>query len=184
MAGARELLKRSFDFKRIRRTIWYAPILLLTPGLAVLQYGLIRWMGVPLPIPQIPVVATLGMSLALFLAALGEELGWSGYAIDPMQDRWGALPASILLGSVWAIWHFVPLMQVHRLPVWIAWWSLGTVAARVLIVWLFNNTGKSVFAAAAFHTMMNLSWQLFPIHGSCFDQRVNGVITALAAAVV
>jgi CAAX protease family protein len=183
-AGVRELLKRSFDFKRIRAKTWYAPIVLLAPGFAVLQYGLIRWMGVPLPVPRIPVVATLGMSLAMFVAALGEELGWSGYVIDPMQDRWGALPASILLGLVWAIWHFVPLVQVHRSPVWIAWWCLGTVAARVLIVWLYNNTGKSVFAAAVLHTMMNVSWQLFPIHGSYFDQRVNGVITALAAAVV
>ena len=28
---------------------------------------------------------------ALFIAALGEELGWVGYAIDPLQQRWGAL---------------------------------------------------------------------------------------------
>jgi hypothetical protein len=85
---------------------------------------------------------------------------------------------------VWAIWHIVPLVQVHRSPVWIAWWCLGTVAARVLIVWLYNNTGKCVFAAAVFHTMMNVSWQLFPIHGSYFDERINGVIMAFVAAVV
>jgi hypothetical protein len=124
------------------------------------------------------------MSLALFIAALGEELGWSGYVIDPMQDRWGALSAGILLGMLWAIWHIVPLVQVHRSSGWIAWWCLGTVAARVLIVWLFNNTGRSVFAAAVFHAMMNVSWQLFPIHGSYFDVRINGWIMALAAGVV
>jgi membrane protease YdiL (CAAX protease family) len=50
---------------------------------------------------------------------LGEELGWSGYAIDLLQARWGALGAGILLGSVWAVWHFVPLAQVHRSPGWI-----------------------------------------------------------------
>jgi hypothetical protein len=85
---------------------------------------------------------------------------------------------------VWAIWHIVPLVQLHRSFVWIAWWCLGTVAARVLIVWLYNNTGKCVFAAAVFHTMMNVSWQLFPIHGSYFDERINGVIMAFVAAVV
>jgi hypothetical protein len=183
-AGVTTLLKRAFDFERIRSKIWYVPILLLAPAAAVLQFGLRRWMGVLLPIPQIPVVATLAMALALFVAALCEELGWSGYVTDPLQDRWGALPASILLGSVWAIWHIVPLVQVHRSPVWIAWWCLGTVAARVLIVWLYNNTGKCVFAAAVFHTMMNVSWQLFPIHGSYFDERINGVIMAFVAAVV
>jgi len=183
-AGVRKLLKRSFDFKRIKEKIWCLPIVLLVPGVAILQFGLIRWMGVSLPIPQIPALKTLGIFLAMFIAAQGEELGWSGYAIDPMQDRWGAFLAGILLGLVWAIWHIVPLVQVHRSPVWIAWWCLGTVAARVLIVWLYNNTGKSVFGAAVFHTMINVSWQLFPIHGSYFDQRVNGLIMAFAAGIV
>jgi membrane protease YdiL (CAAX protease family) len=41
------------------------------------------------------------------IAALGEELGWSGYAIDPMQARWGALKASILLGIFWAVYHYI-----------------------------------------------------------------------------
>jgi len=184
MAGVRDLLKRSFDYKRIKAKIWYAPLLLLMPVVTISSYGWMRWIGVPLQVPQIRVVATLAMSLAIFILALGEELGWSGYAIDPMQDRWGALPASILLGLVWAIWHIVPLVQVHRSPAWIAWWCLGTVAARVLIVWLYNNTGKSVFAAAVFHTTINVTWQLFPIRGSYWDPRVNGIIMAIAAIVV
>ncbi len=35
---------------------------------------------------------------------------------------------------------------VHRDPE--PWWSLGTVAARIIMVWLYNNTGKSVFGVA------------------------------------
>jgi len=68
-----------------------------------------------------------------------------------MQDRWNALETGILLGLVWAVWHWLPLMQAHRSPAWIAWWSLYTVALRVLIVWLYNNTGRSVFAAILYH---------------------------------
>jgi hypothetical protein len=56
-----------------------------------------------------------------------------------------------------AIWHGVPLVQASQSPAWIAWWCLYTVAARILIVWLYNNAGKSVFAAAVFHAMMNLT---------------------------
>jgi uncharacterized protein len=44
---------------------------------------------------------------------------------------------------------------------WIAWWSLGTVAARVIIVWLYDNTGGSVLAAAVFHDMVNVTYSLF-----------------------
>jgi uncharacterized protein len=50
-----------------------------------------------------------------------------------MQARWKALQASVLLGLVWAVFHYVPLMQHGRSAGWIAWWALSTVAFRVLI---------------------------------------------------
>ncbi len=183
-AGVIELLKRSFDYKRIRAKVWYAPIVLLMPGEVVLMYGLMHLIGLPLPTPQFPALVAPAMLLAFFFAALGEELGWSGFVIDPMQDLWSALQASILLGLVWAAWHIVPLVQAHRSPAWIAWWCLYTVAQRVLIVWLYNNTGKSVFAAALYHAMMNASWMLFPNYGSHWDPRIAGLISAFAAATV
>lgn len=182
-AGMIELLRRSFDYKRIKAKVWYAPIILLMPGATVLTYGLMRLMRLPLPAPRFPVVAP-AMFLVFFVAALGEELGWSGYVIDPMQDRWNALEAGILLGLVWAAWHIVPLVQSHRSPAWIAWWCLFTVASRVLMTWLYNNTGKSVFAAALYHDISNVSWQLFPNYGSHWDPRITGVIVAVAAGIV
>jgi len=154
------------------------------PGVMILSYTLMRLMGVSLPTPQIPVLVALAMFLAFFVGALAEELGWSGYVIDPMQDRWGALQAGILLGLVWAVWHIVALVQAHRTPAWIAWWCLNTVAIRVVMVWLYNNTGKSVFGAALFHTTINVTWQLFPVHGSYYDPRVTSLIMIFLAAVV
>jgi len=183
-AGVTALLKRSVDAPRIRAKVWYAPLLLLQPGVIVVSYAALRVLGVPLPPPQFPVLTATVLFLVFFISALGEELGWSGYVIDPLQERWGALPASLLLGVVWAAWHVVPLVQAHRSPTWIAWWGLYTVAARVLIVWFYNNTGKSVVAAALFHTTLNVTWLLFPIVGSYFDPRVTGLIDTGVAALV
>jgi hypothetical protein len=39
---------------------------------------------------------------------------------------------------VWAVWHVIPLLSALRSLAFIAWWSLGTVALRVVIVWLYN----------------------------------------------
>lgn len=183
-AGVTALLKRSFDFRHIRGKVWYAPIVLLMPGVHVLSYGLMRLMGRQLPTPRIPILTALALCLAFFVAALGEELGWSGYITDPMQDRWGALRAGVLLGSVWGVWHLIPLMQVHRSPAWIAWWFLGTVTMRVVMIWIYNNAGQSVGAAAVVHASNNVAWQLFPVHGSYSDPRVTGVIMLCLAAVV
>jgi membrane protease YdiL (CAAX protease family) len=184
IAGVIALLKRSFDYQRITAKVWYIPILLLMPGVTVLSYGLMRLKGAQLPTPQFQILAAAAMFCAFFIGAVGEELGWSGYITDPMQDRWGALQAGVLLGLVWAAWHVRPLRQAHRSPAWIAWWCLGTVMIRVVMVWLYNNTGKSVFAAALFHTTINVSWQLFPIHGSYYDPRVTSLIMTFVTAIV
>jgi membrane protease YdiL (CAAX protease family) len=183
-AGMTALLKRSFDYKRIAAKAWYFPILLLAPLVMVISFGTMRLTGVAIPAPQFSVPEALALFAAFFIGALGEELGWSGYAIDPMQARWGALAAAVLLGLVWAAFHFVPLLQEHRSAAWIAWWSLGTVAMRVIMVWIYNNTGKSVFAVTLVHAMSNTCWQLFPVHGSHFDPRINGLIMAVLAAIV
>ncbi len=183
-ASVAALLKRSFDFKRIKAKRWYAPILLIVPVVMVLSFAVLRLTGVPVPAPQIAVLPTLALCIVTFIAALGEELGWSGYAIDPMQARWGALKAGIILGIFWAVYHYIALLQAHRSVEWIAWWTLYTVAARMIMVWLFNNTGKSVFGMALFHMTINVTWQLFPVGGSFFDPRVTGLILAVVAAIV
>jgi len=135
------------------------------------------------------VLAALVAFLAFLVLGLGEELGWSGYAIDPMQDRWNALPAALLLGLVWAVWHYVPLMQAGRSMAWIAWWSLSTVALRVILTWIYNNTGKSVFAAAMVHAMANFAWVGpfldFGSAGYPYDgMRISALIMAAVAALV
>jgi hypothetical protein len=68
--------------------------------------------------------------------------------------------------------------------VWIAWRCLFIVASRVLRVWIYNNTGKSVFAAILHHAISNLSSLMFPNYGSHYDPRVTGLVMTFAAAVV
>jgi membrane protease YdiL (CAAX protease family) len=183
-AGVIELLKRSFDYRRIRTKAWYIPTILLMPGIAILAYGLMRLVKLPLPTLELPGLGALLIVPMAFIAALGEELGWSGYVLDPMQDRWNALQAGLLLGLVGAAWHIVPLVQADRSPTWIAWQCLNAVAIRILLVWLYNNTGKCVFAAAVCHATVNVSWLLFPNYGSHYDPRITGLITVFAAVLV
>ena len=154
------------------------------PGVMAVAYGLTHWLGSPLPTPQVPVLTVLGMFLAFFVGALGEELGWSGYVTDPMQSRWSALQASLLLGLVWAAWHVIPYMQAQRSAAWIGGAILFTVATRILMVWLYNNTGGSVFGAALFHAMLNVSWFVFPIYGSYLDPRIGALVAIFLAAFV
>jgi membrane protease YdiL (CAAX protease family) len=182
--GIKKLLWKVFDCKRIKMTIWYLPVIFLMPVIMALSYGTMRLMGSPLPEPQIPFLMIPIFLLVFSVGAIGEEVGWSGYVINPMQNRMGALKASIILGSVWAIWHVVPYIQTNNIAAWIAWQCLNTVGLRVLIVWLYNNTGRSVFAAILFHATINVSVFLFPNYGSRYDPAITGVIVASIATIV
>lgn len=115
---------------------------------------------------------------------LAKSWGWSGYVIDPLQNRYGALKASILLGLLWALWHIIPWSQAHQTPVWIIWQSIGTIFLRVIMVWIFNNTGKSVFAMVLFHTMMNISPYLIPNYGAHYDPFVFSVLLGITAIAI
>ncbi len=179
--GVTALLRRSFDLGRIRSKRWLAAAILLEPAIMVLSFAVIRMMGVPVPAPQIALLPALALFVVFFIAALGEELGWSGYATDPLQARFGGLGASLVIGLVWVGWHFIGLAQANRSVAFIAWWSLSTLAYRVIIVRLYNHTGRSVSAAAVFHAMINLTWQLFPVNGSFYDPRITGLIAAVMA---
>ena len=182
--GMWALLKRSFDYKRIQSWRWLVPVLLLMPAVSLVVYGLMRWMAIPVPPAQFNLLLALLMFIAFFLGGLGEELGWSGYALDPLQARWGALGASLLLGLVGIVWHLVPLFLYDRSFAWIGWWCLYALTIRIFAVWLYNNTGKSVLATALFHATVNLAFMFFPINGSHFDMRLGGLVMAGAALLV
>lgn len=80
------LLRRAFDFWRIRAKCWYIPILLLMAGVNLTIFGQTRWMAEPLPATQILMSEAAPMLVAFFVAGLGEELGWSGYITDSLQQ--------------------------------------------------------------------------------------------------
>lgn len=182
--GVGRLLKRTFDFHRITRKIWYLPMLLLMPAIMATSYALLLLLRLALPVPAIPLATLPVLLVVYFVTAAGEELGWTGYATDPLQDRWGALFAGMMLGVVWAVWHVIPYLQAQRAPSWIVWQLVFTIAARVLIVWLYNTTGKSIFAAILFHAMIDVTYSLFPNNGSAYNPAVTGVLTVLVAIVV
>ena len=182
--AARALLKRAFDLKRFRRKAWYVPIFFLLPAMMVLQYGLLKLMGQELAKPQLPVLTVPVSFVVFFVGALGEELGWQGYAFGRLQARWNALTASIILGIVWTLWHIIPFVQMGRTSTWIVWHGLGMVMARILYAWIYKNTGESVFAVSLFHAMHNVSTVLLPSYGWPYEPFVTFVILAGTVAIV
>ncbi|MDI6644035.1 MAG: CPBP family intramembrane metalloprotease [Methanobacteriaceae archaeon] len=171
--GVIRLLKRGLDYKFDK--IWFIPILLLMPLITGASLFIAALIGNSLPSLNIfdePWLILLWFFYLLFLGGpLQEEFGWRGYALDRLQSNRSALTSSIILGVIWAVWHF-PLnfspgdagpQYGVALSLFIG--ALITMSLMsILFTWIYNNTGRSILAALLFHTSLNLStYILFPV---------------------
>ena len=182
--GVKSLAKRAFDFNRMSAASWVVVALLFMLAVSSLEYIILRFIGVSLPTPQIAASQASFAFIAFFIGAIGEELGWQGYAYPALRKKHSALVAAIFLGVIWALWHVIPYVQLEQDTNWIFWQCLCAIALRIIIVWLYENTNQSVFIAVLFHTMINVSWLLYPITGSYYQPFVTFLILALAAGVI
>lgn len=109
----------------------------------------------------------------------GEEIAWRGYLLPRLQSRHAPLLAALMVGVVWAAWHFPKFLAVPSTfdyPLWL--WTLDILSKAVIITWLFNSTRGSLLLATLFHASWNTAALCLPILPS-----TNGDLTAFTVAV-
>jgi uncharacterized protein len=184
IGGVFASVKRALNVSRLGRFGWYLIAFLMMPLVGVLEFVALRLKGHAVPLPQIVPNEALLLFVAFFIAAIGEETGWQGYAYPALRSRLGALSTALLIGTIWALWHVIPFLQLGRSAQWIVWHSLSAVATRIIIVWICENTSNNIGTAVLFHTMINLSWALFPIAGSYYNPFITFMILLTAAVLI
>lgn len=169
-AGLRRLRIRLLDW----RVSWqvYAFIILYPLGLHLAVIGIDRLLGGPAPVffqaegvPQGPIwLVLLGlMVFQVLVRGIGEETGWRGYALPALQQRFGDLRASLVLGLLWALWHFHPA-NFDALGNGIGISTFITVFLSTFIfTWVANQARGSIFIAAIFHMTSNVAEFIIPL---------------------
>jgi membrane protease YdiL (CAAX protease family) len=188
-AAVRQLFRRIVDYGRIRAKIWYLAVFLAGPIIVFAQYGLTRWSGHEVPPPHFTLLAPISF-IGFFLVAYAEELGWTVYALDTLQERRSALTAGILTGIIWASLHAPVWALAGQSLNWCMWQWIYVVALRVLMAWVYNNTGKSLFAMDLLHPGLFVWWYLWPVSGTglsmptLYEPRSLALIAIVLAATV
>ena len=151
---------------------WWAVALLGAPALSLVGYGLyVAATGVSLGLADGPlpiVYLTLFAYILLLRGGFGEELGWRGYALPHLAQRYTTTVAALLVGVAWAGWH-LPLFFVQGTsqsgP--FALYLVGVVGLSVVLAWLYVRAAGSVLLAAVFHAQWNVfdSGALFSLSG-------------------
>jgi membrane protease YdiL (CAAX protease family) len=170
-SGTRQLLRLRWQAK----PIWYVISLLGTPMVMLAALGLNVALGGDWPQyvdlnhlvtspEQWPLVIVVFLYIFIF-TALGEEVGWRGYALPRLQAHFSPFTSSLVLGSVWALWHS-PLFWIvgdfhQQLPV--SWFLLQVLGSTFLYTWMYNRTKGSLLIVLLFHTSSNAAVGLLPI---------------------
>jgi membrane protease YdiL (CAAX protease family) len=93
--------------------------------------------------------------LATAAASVGEEVGWRGYALPQLQRRFRPLPATLVLGLLWWLWH-LEFFIVDELPVsQFLVYLIEVVAVAIILTWLYNRSGGSILLVVIFHAAYN-----------------------------
>lgn len=106
----------------------------------------------------------------MFGLAIGEEVGWTGYLLSPLQARFGPLGASLIVALPWWLGHIPSILEIGGTWTDIVWWLPGAVALRILMTWLFNGAGGSVCVVVLFHSLLNVGRSVaYPVIGNHYE---------------
>lgn len=94
----------------------------------------------------------------IFVTNFGEEIGWRGFVLPRLVARLRPVPASLLLGLIWGLFHLPlywqrPVYAILNFPL--------TLGLSMVLTWLFLNTGGSVPLCTLFHAVFNTWAQVF-----------------------
>jgi membrane protease YdiL (CAAX protease family) len=138
---------------------WYAAVLAVAV-LGPLALGLSVVVGDRTADVDVTVVGALAFfAFSIFPgSALGEEIGWRGFALPHLQARTSALRAALLIGVVWGCWH-LPLWlrgaETNPLLLFVPF-VVMVIAMSVLCTWIYNGTGGSLLVVVLLHAAANL----------------------------
>src|SRR6266566_3336191 len=105
--GVRQLLRR-FVMWRVRG-VWYLYALVGIPAIYFIGVVLVPGALGSFKAPSLTASLLYPVLFLVVLVLDGpllEEPGWRGFALPRLQTRWGPLLGTVVLGVLWAAWHF------------------------------------------------------------------------------
>jgi len=99
--------------------------------------------------------------LSLICYGFGEEVGWRGFLLPRLQQKYSGLTSAIVLSVIWALWHLpvfsfsAGLSQMG--PAEILGWYISLLTGTVLLTWMYNGARNSVLIVAAFHAALDVA---------------------------
>ena len=159
---------------------WYGAVLIiagaitLIPPLLALLFGLSSLAEMVVVVPWFFYV--LLFVFQLLTSGLGEEVGWRGYLLPKLFEKFKSNKAIWVSGLIWAIWHYpfviflfssnmsdLPLAEkVPAILVSLAGFTMTIIGQGFIYAWLLKQT-QSIFIAILYHAIGNTLATIFGV---------------------
>ncbi len=93
-------------------------------------------------------------------ALIAEELGWRGYLQDKIEDRFGDKVTPLLIGIIWALWHYHFFLS-GSMDVPILFFAYGCILESYGYYVLTKLAKGNVLPASLWHFSANLFFNLY-----------------------
>jgi len=177
-----------------------AALYLIAVGFDVLFGGVAPQFALLTENPQMVLMVFIAFLLPWQSSAFLEEIGFRGYALEKLQNKFGPMVGTIILGVFFGAWLLPEFFQPDTFQYamgglsFYPWFILTEVGWSILMTWVYNDTNKSsLIAGYLFHTAFN-TWSLVLLTNAIpgeplpvFDKPlfiVAAVIVALGGGVV
>jgi membrane protease YdiL (CAAX protease family) len=197
-AGLRELISRLLRWRAGVR--WYA-VALLTGPLLVTAVLLALSLTSPEFLPGVLATSDkaslllFGIAWGLIGGGLLEELGWTGFAVPRLRQRYSILTSGLIVGLLWGVWHFLIAFWASSslsggnswamfVVGFLAFYLVALPAYRVLLVWVYDHTG-SLPVVMLMHASLSASTLILqPLATGVISLTWNFVLATVLWAVV
>lgn len=138
---------------------WYAVALLTGPLVMAATAAAVTWafpgfyrsFATP---GELAIIVLAGVVVGTVVGSL-EELGWTGFALPRLRQRFGILSTGLIMGLLWGAWHYPmfagsadPSGAVPAALVVAVYLFAWLPPYRVLMVWVYERTGSLPLAMA------------------------------------
>lgn len=161
---------RYLDFVRLR---WYIIFFGGIVGFGLALRYLEISLGETVPTPSFSWYTFIPFAIYWIMfdpGPLGEEGGWRGFALPLMQRRFSPFWASVILGTIWSIWH-LPAFYIYTLsqsnflfPLFL----MNNIALAICITYAYNTTRGNLPLMILIHWAINLPYFLVARDGYFF----------------
>lgn len=186
LAGVKDLLRGIFRWRVGLK--WYALAILGPFILVLISNVLYMAIGSTPDWKTFFDASVLLIGIGPIIAGCFEEIAWRGFGQRLLQQRYMALTAAVLIGTIWATWHVWPLFApggFEQLAVAdIVQTYIRLIATAVIYAWIYNSTKGSLLLVMLAHASHNISIYLMPATDQVTALIIAGVYLVTALVVV